>query len=333
MSIEVANRLATLRRRRGLSQEQLAEKLGISRQAISKWERAESSPDTDNLIALARLYQISLDELVKLDDTDSDDELLDRMEARAREAEAEDAGEEDDEDDDDEDDEICEDDVIEEMLEHVEALGEVIEDLTDDIRKVSMDEEGNRHTVTEGDLGVSEKVERPDGSWTWKWDTHAGRARAEVKSEGRMSWYQFPYPVLVVIVYLIIGFMFNMWHPGWMLFLTIPIYYTAIEGDGFNLNRVPYALVVSIVYLIIGFAWSLWHPGWMLFLTIPFYYTLGNRFISGTMNMVLIGVGVVAVFWLLGMSFGRWNTLWFAMIGIALCVLGIMKTQDRIDKE
>jgi len=91
--------------------------------------------------------------------------------------------------------------------------------------------------------------------------------------------------------------------------------------------------MVSIVYLIIGFAWNLWHPGWMLFLTIPLYYTIGSRFISGTMNTVLIGVGVVAVFWLLGMTFGRWNTVWFVMIGVALCVLGIMKTLDRIEKD
>lgn len=41
----------------------------MSRQAISKWERAESSPDTDNLVALAKLYQTSLDDLAGLADT------------------------------------------------------------------------------------------------------------------------------------------------------------------------------------------------------------------------------------------------------------------------
>lgn len=63
MNIETADRLIALRRRKGLSQEQLAEALGISRQAVSKWERAESSPDVDNAIQLSRLYDISLDEL------------------------------------------------------------------------------------------------------------------------------------------------------------------------------------------------------------------------------------------------------------------------------
>lgn len=64
MNIKLADRLVTLRKENKLSQEALAEKLGLSRQAISKWERAEASPDTDNLIALASLYGISLDELL-----------------------------------------------------------------------------------------------------------------------------------------------------------------------------------------------------------------------------------------------------------------------------
>lgn len=66
MNVEIAQRLAELRRAKGYSQEALARELGLSRQAISKWERAESSPDTDNLIALARLYGMSLDELLRV---------------------------------------------------------------------------------------------------------------------------------------------------------------------------------------------------------------------------------------------------------------------------
>jgi transcriptional regulator with XRE-family HTH domain len=68
MNIEIANRLVQLRKKHGLSQEELAEKLGISRQAVSKWERAESSPDTDNLISIAKLYNVSLDELLQSDE-------------------------------------------------------------------------------------------------------------------------------------------------------------------------------------------------------------------------------------------------------------------------
>ena len=64
MNIEIANRLINLRKQSGLSQEELAAKLGLSRQAVSKWERAEASPDTDNLICLAKIYGVSLDDLL-----------------------------------------------------------------------------------------------------------------------------------------------------------------------------------------------------------------------------------------------------------------------------
>lgn len=72
MNIQLADRLVTLRKEHKLSQEALAEKLGLSRQAISKWERAEASPDTDNLIALAEIYGVSLDTLLGNNDGESE---------------------------------------------------------------------------------------------------------------------------------------------------------------------------------------------------------------------------------------------------------------------
>ena len=73
MNVEIAQRLAEMRREKGFSQEELAARLGLSRQAVSKWERAESSPDTGNLIALADLYGVTLDELVRVEADIADD--------------------------------------------------------------------------------------------------------------------------------------------------------------------------------------------------------------------------------------------------------------------
>ena len=67
MNLEIAGRLTQLRKAKELSQEELASRLGVSRQAVSKWERGESSPDLDNLMALAALYGCSLDQLVHAD--------------------------------------------------------------------------------------------------------------------------------------------------------------------------------------------------------------------------------------------------------------------------
>ena len=64
MTLEIADRLCAYRKYHNLSQEELAEKLNISRQAVSNWERAESSPDTDNLIQLSQVYSVTLDELL-----------------------------------------------------------------------------------------------------------------------------------------------------------------------------------------------------------------------------------------------------------------------------
>lgn len=57
-------RLQQLRRKAGMSQDTLAEKLEVSRQAVSKWERDEAMPETDKVIRIARLFDVSLDTLL-----------------------------------------------------------------------------------------------------------------------------------------------------------------------------------------------------------------------------------------------------------------------------
>lgn len=63
--MNLGDNMQTLRRRQGLSQEQLAEKLNVTRQTISKWELNQSSPDLNYLCQLSEIYGVSLDALVK----------------------------------------------------------------------------------------------------------------------------------------------------------------------------------------------------------------------------------------------------------------------------
>ena len=134
MNVEIANKLVKLRKTSGLSQEALAEKIGVSRQAVSKWERAESSPDTDNLISLARLYNVSLDDMLNPGD--------------------------------------------------------------------NFDKQDPCKNVIDGDEKSSKKT-----------------SLLKV----------FPYPILVTIIYLFIGIIWGLWNPGWLLFLTIPIWASIVS--------------------------------------------------------------------------------------------------------
>lgn len=59
-----AEKLKTLRKQAGLSQEQLAEKLGVSRQAVTKWETDAGIPDIENMMAVSTLFDISIDEML-----------------------------------------------------------------------------------------------------------------------------------------------------------------------------------------------------------------------------------------------------------------------------
>ena len=62
--MEFHNKLYNFRKQRGLSQEELANRLNVSRQTVSKWEVGDSTPEMEKLIAISDLFEISLDELV-----------------------------------------------------------------------------------------------------------------------------------------------------------------------------------------------------------------------------------------------------------------------------
>lgn len=65
--MNLGNNLFQARKKAGLSQEMVAEKLGVSRQAISKWETDETIPDIYQSKKLAKLYNLTLDELIDFD--------------------------------------------------------------------------------------------------------------------------------------------------------------------------------------------------------------------------------------------------------------------------
>ena len=63
--MEIGIKINQLRKLSGMTQEQLAEKLNVSRQTISKWESDSTSPDLESIVKISRIFHVSLDDLLK----------------------------------------------------------------------------------------------------------------------------------------------------------------------------------------------------------------------------------------------------------------------------
>lgn len=261
MNLEVANRLVDFRKKNGLSQEQLAEKIGVSRQAVSKWERSEASPDTDNLIMLARLYNVSLDDLLKTDDEIPTPEQEEPEASGFESAEAENTDDTDNASSDDEPKKKKE-------YVHIGFDGIHVEDGKDSVHigrdGIHLHEKKGDH-VDVSHEGVYVNGERVDDEWKKKHHHHS-------------LWKDFPYVIICVIAFLCMGFFANLWWCGWLVFLTIPLFYGIVESiEKRNINKFPYAVLTVLAFLCLGLFWGLWHPGWVVFLTIPIYHWIGHE--------------------------------------------------------
>ena len=63
--MDLAQRIQQMRKQKGLSQEELAERLGVSRQAVSKWESAQSTPEIEKIVAMSEFFEVTTDYLRK----------------------------------------------------------------------------------------------------------------------------------------------------------------------------------------------------------------------------------------------------------------------------
>jgi len=245
MNIEIANRLVTFRKKNNLSQESLAEKLGISRQAVSKWERAESSPDTDNLILLAKIYQVSLDELLSTEEEiidPTDTPLTPPEEAKEEATKQKFTGI------------------------HLKSDDGEIYIGRDGIYAADGQKNGRMHMKDTAHVMIDgEKYTFKEARKKWGYKHHHSAS--------------FPILMLSIIVFLSIGIFYNIWHPTWLIFLLIPLsrgLKTAWQRKSWS--SLPYPIMITTLYLILGFSYNIWHPAWILFLTIPLYYSLIHYF-------------------------------------------------------
>lgn len=285
MDLAMAQRLVDRRKAAGLSQEALAAQLGVSRQAVSKWERSESSPDTDNLIALAALYGVSLDELLYGEAASDADSSEDGSTETVDEAkEAEDSAENAD----------CGDKPLvdislargihvidpnkgEEV--HVgwngihvtnERKGEEVHVGPDGVHVDTLEDDGHSmHTNDDGTVTIDGET---FSSWKEahdKLDHHGKHFHTKV---GR-AWNKFPFPALVTLAYLVLGIVYGTWATGLFLVFLIPVYYAL--GDFIDQRHL--SKLIDVVYSVSAEAWFLYmwlcleqpHPAWAILITIP----------------------------------------------------------------
>ena len=212
LSMEIAQRLADMRREKGFSQEELANRLGLSRQAISKWERGESAPDMANLIALADLYDVTLDELIRGEVPETPTAESDSS-AKTSAADKVDV-----------------------------TINTFINDEKPKAASASAPAaEQSSATTTAATAASAAAASVPAGA--------AAPAQAcppppqvqpvyQVVTQPQQPqppkvtnevWMTFPYPLFCALLYLVLGFVFGLWHPGWIIFLTIPFFYWIVR--------------------------------------------------------------------------------------------------------
>ncbi len=314
MNIEIANRLVNLRKEKGLSQEQLAEKIGVSRQAVSKWERSEASPDTDNIILLARLYNISLDELLRTEDDIPVAGTTEEPEASGfeqTEAETAESG----------DFEKNFDGYYKESPNgdkvHIGLDGIHVEESGGDSVHIGFggihveENDGNSVHICPGGIFVNDKQYTKEELKSWHKSKNIftvpiamlsiiaflcwGFFAPDGWSQSWLSFFaipvlcsleeairkrkpsEFAYPVFMAFIFCFAGVFYDLWHPAWVAFVTIPLYYIVCKMiKGKSVVHYIYPVFIATLYITAGFLWNLWHPLWIAFLTIPIYYWIVN---------------------------------------------------------
>lgn len=280
MNKETALKLQRLRKEKGLSQEELADKLGVSRQAVSKWERGEASPDTDNLILLAKLYGVSIDELLRTDsDEIKDDDPVHEEEKNDEEAKNGDKVH------------IGFDGIHVEKNDgtyvHIDGFG------------IRVKENGNKSETDKKDDDPSDEefhqfadsqnknrtkgihVDGADGTYVHIDNSgiHVNGKKKEPSKKARIIKGVFDGFIflLCIVGYILIGSLCSLWHPGWLIFFIPPILgslYDAIMNK--NASDFAFPVLIAGAYLYLGCVYSLWHPYWVIILLIPIYYITVN---------------------------------------------------------
>ena len=218
MNLFTANKLTALRKHSGLSQEALAEKIGVSRQAVSKWERGEASPDTENLLSLSKIYSVSLDDL--LGDKTAQ-EILEETEKSALPAESTSIApciseEGSTKDTDSKNGTLSE--KLKNEMQDLPAFGKKLLKFPFFLAAI----------IGYLAIGFSIKVWHPTWLIFLTIPAYYITALAFLQKTEKKMLLTLPVYLYAVIIFLVLGLLLNLWHPAWLIFLCIPLYYRLV---------------------------------------------------------------------------------------------------------
>lgn len=253
MDRKIAERLAAARKHSKLSQEEAATRLGVSRQTLSKWENGDGMPDSEKLILIADLYNLSLDVL-----------LLGR-EPRI--------------------DSVSYEQLVEEYAAN-DSYQEVVED-------------------------------------------YLARTGEESSVLDRFIRY-FPFPILCVALFLVLGFAYNSWKVCWTVFLAIPVYYITMRSIKHkNLVATIYPIICTVAYIVLGFvAPHGWEYGWVLLFSVPLYNSIVKAIQKKNFFYFNYPMLILMCYLFMGLWKGWWHPNWIVFLTVPL-YYGIAKIVEH----
>ena len=263
------NNLIRLRKEAGLSQEELADKLAVSRQAVSKWERGEALPDTDNLIRLARLYNVSIDEIVGYapeKETSADENKAAGGADCAKETGnasgadgANDDGNADGEHDGEDDEYFTQDGETKKYYSKTKGG-----------KHIRFETDGKQKRIIISDDDDNDDDDDDDDDDMDSDDYPRRRTRLCDVLDG-------VYTILCVAAFFVWGAVFNGWEIAWTLFITIPIFTSIVACvRKKRVGKFNFPCFVAFVYLLFGMIFNIWHPLWIIFLFVPAFYPIAR---------------------------------------------------------
>lgn len=277
MTIELANRLVEFRKKFGFSQEELANKLKVSRQSISNWESGEVTPSIDYLKELSIIYGVSLDDLVSSEKSveevlnkkgKSADQTADNMNASNSNSTKTNFGTngfyvKDGKN------------TVNISRDGIFVDSEDGEQVRIDKRGININKGGKETYYERNDSQNHVSFDNDIKSVTKVYSKARNRKKLTNKIEGIITGCS---ALIITVIYFLLGFLLknvNGWAVYWTLFILIPVpgqLLSAIIRRKFCNAPVP--LIITFTYLFLGMRFGLWNPWWLLFLIIPIYYTI-----------------------------------------------------------